>query len=74
MSVVNGVRVAIAPPPGYEVDFEHPARRSVTETYIISSLGMALAAFFVYQRLFVKHYLRHNLGYDDRESATIMHY
>lgn len=70
MSVVDGVRVAIAPPPDYHVDFDNPARRSVNETYIISSLGMALAAFFVYQRLYVKHYLRHNLGYDDRESPT----
>ena len=44
MSIVNGVLVAIEPPEGYVVNFDNPQRNSVMTTYIVSGVGMLLAA------------------------------
>lgn len=62
---VNGVPVALPPPPGYEVDFENPKRQTVHETYIVAGVGMTLAFLFLCQRLYVKAILRKKLGFDD---------
>lgn len=65
MSVVNGVLVAIPPPPGYVVDFDNPQRQSVEASYAISAVGIAISTFFMCQRLYVKAVLRNTLGVDD---------
>ncbi|RGP71634.1 hypothetical protein FLONG3_7069 [Fusarium longipes] len=52
--VINGVRVAISPPEGYVVNFEHPQRRHEVEAYTASGVGMGLAFLFVLQYLYVK--------------------
>lgn len=67
MSIVNGVLVAIPPPEGYVVDFDNPQRNSVLTTYVVATVGMALAAAFVGQRLYVKAFIRNKLGIDDGE-------
>lgn len=65
MSVVDGVLVAIPPPEGYVVDFDNPQRTSVEATYVICGIGMTLALFFLFQRLYVKIFVRNNFGIDD---------
>ncbi|KAI8721245.1 hypothetical protein NCS52_00571600 [Fusarium sp. LHS14.1] len=65
MSLVDGVLVAIPPPEGYVVDFDNPQRTSVEATYVICGIGMTLALFFLFQRLFVKLFVRNNFGIDD---------
>lgn len=52
--VIHGVTVAVAPPDGYDVDFEHPKRRHEIESYVVSGLGMAIAALFFLQFMYVK--------------------
>ncbi|KAH8807861.1 hypothetical protein F5884DRAFT_881393 [Xylogone sp. PMI_703] len=65
MSVVNGVVVALPPPKGYHVDFDHPQRQSVTAAYCVSGVGMVLAFLFMAQRIYVKHFIRRNFAFDD---------
>lgn len=52
--VVHGVTVAVAPPDGHHVDFEHPERRHEIESYVVSGLGMEIAALFFSQFMYVK--------------------
>lgn len=63
--MVDGVPVALPPPPGYEVDFDNPKRQSVHETYIVAGVGMTMAFMFMCQRLYVKAFIRNKLGFDD---------
>lgn len=65
--VVNGVPVAIPPPEGYVVDFDHPKRQSVLASYLISGIGLTISTAFMLQRLYVKRFLRNTLGFDDCE-------
>ncbi|KAL5868717.1 hypothetical protein ACKVWC_009475 [Pyricularia oryzae] len=65
MAEVNGVLVAIPPPPGYVVNFDNPERNSVEAAYVIAAVGMFLSAFFVFQRFYVKIFIRKKLGFDD---------
>ncbi|KAJ4250140.1 hypothetical protein NW762_011951 [Fusarium torreyae] len=57
MAEINGTLVAVAPPEGYIVDFDNPARNSITGAYVVSGIGMSLALFFLLQRLFVKTFV-----------------
>ncbi|KAJ4009366.1 hypothetical protein NW752_009668 [Fusarium irregulare] len=52
--IINGVPVAIPPPDGYVVNFEHPQRRHEMEAYTASGVGIFLAFLFVLQYLYVK--------------------
>ncbi|RGP73804.1 hypothetical protein FSPOR_1498 [Fusarium sporotrichioides] len=61
MPVINGVLVAILPPEGYVVNFEHPQRRHEIEAYVASSVGMGIAFFFVLQYLYVKVWILRKL-------------
>lgn len=65
MSIVDGVPVAMAPPAGYVVDFEHPQRQTVGATYAVIGVGNVLALLFLAQRFFVKLKVRHKVGIDD---------
>lgn len=65
MFEVNGVPVAVPPPSGYTVNFEHPQRQCVLESYIIAGIGMGVASFFMVQRFYVHYHLRNNLSFDD---------
>lgn len=70
MPVIDGVLVAIPAPKYYVVDFDHPKRQSVTASYAISGVGMIISTAFMLQRLYVKHYLRNTLGFDDCKLET----
>ncbi|KAI3575475.1 hypothetical protein IWW34DRAFT_822618 [Fusarium oxysporum f. sp. albedinis] len=52
--IVDGVTVAIPPPEGYVVNFDHPLQRHAIESYVISGIGTALAFLFFFQYLYVK--------------------
>ncbi|KAM5344600.1 hypothetical protein ACJ41O_013135 [Fusarium nematophilum] len=65
MAEINGTLVAIPPPEGYVVDFNNPQRQAVEATYVICGVGMSLALFFLFQRLYVKLFVRNNFGIDD---------
>ncbi|RFU32873.1 hypothetical protein B7463_g3473, partial [Scytalidium lignicola] len=65
MALVNGVLVALPPPSGYVVDFDHPKRQAVTASYCVSGVGMGLAFLFVAQRIYVKRFIRNTFGFDD---------
>ncbi|KAI8657306.1 hypothetical protein NCS57_01108600 [Fusarium keratoplasticum] len=67
--VVHGVTVAVASPDDYDVDFEHPKRRHEIESYVVSGLGMAIAALFFLQFMYVKLGL---LRKTDGETACLM--
>ncbi|KAF4992244.1 hypothetical protein FGRMN_7274 [Fusarium graminum] len=66
---VNGVTVAVLPPEGYIVDFDHPQRRYHMESYVVSGTGMALAFLFVLQYLYVKLWV---LRKPDGETACLV--
>ncbi|KAI1036662.1 hypothetical protein LB503_003213 [Fusarium chuoi] len=52
--IVDGVTVAIPPPEGYVVNFEHPLQRHAIESYVISGIGTTLSFLFFFQYLYVK--------------------
>ncbi|CEI39628.1 hypothetical protein FVEN_g1915 [Fusarium venenatum] len=69
MPVVNGVPVAIPPPKGYVVNFDHPQRRHEIEAYVASSVGMGIAFLFVLQYLYVKVWILRKL---ELETACLL--
>ncbi|KAF5665137.1 integral membrane protein PTH11 [Fusarium heterosporum] len=66
---VNGVTVAVLPPEGYVVDFDHPQRRYYMESYVVSGIGITLAFLFVLQYLYVKLWV---LRKPDGETACLV--
>ncbi|KAF4971251.1 hypothetical protein FSARC_1873 [Fusarium sarcochroum] len=72
MAEINGTVVAVAPPEGYDVDFDNPQRNSVMAIYVVCGIGTSLALFFLFQRLFVKVFVRKNFGIDDGLSKTVI--
>ncbi|CVL06014.1 related to integral membrane protein PTH11 [Fusarium mangiferae] len=67
--IVDGVTVAIPPPEGYEVNFDHPLQRHAIESYVISGIGTALAFLFFLQYLYVKLWV---LRKPDGETACLV--
>ena len=65
MSNVNGTITIIPPPPGYVVNFENPARRLATESYVLFAVENALALAFLMQRLYTKIRLMKQFQIDD---------
>jgi hypothetical protein len=63
--IINGVRVGVPPPDGYDVDFDNPARRSDVTTYCVCAIGMSVAVLFLFQRIYVKAVIMHKFGWDD---------
>ncbi|WQF82932.1 hypothetical protein CDEST_07946 [Colletotrichum destructivum] len=61
----SGVTTALPAPEGYVVDFGNPQRRDVLETYVTLSVGMIVALFFLFQRMYVKIVIRKRFGVDD---------
>ncbi|KAF4983938.1 hypothetical protein FZEAL_763 [Fusarium zealandicum] len=66
---INGIQVAVPPPEGYTVDFDHPQRQHETESYVVSGIGMALALLFFLQFLYVKVWI---LRKPDGETACLV--
>lgn len=64
---VNGVQVFRLPPPGYEVNFEHPRSNKVMEHYLIFGLMGPLAFVALLQRYYTKIFLSKGLQVDDCE-------
>ncbi|KAF5690999.1 integral membrane protein PTH11 [Fusarium circinatum] len=67
--IVDGVTVAIPPPDGYVVNFDHPLQRHAIESYVISGIGTALAFLFFLQYLYVKLWV---LRKPDGETACLI--
>ena len=65
MAVVQGVMVALPPPKGYVVDFEHPQRQGVPDAYWVAGVGMFLSLVFMAQRIYTKVFLSGGLRVDD---------
>lgn len=65
--------VPSAPPEGYTVDFSNPRRRLLIAAYTVTGVGIVISTAFLAQRLYVKRYLRKQLGHDDSkpESHTV---
>lgn len=64
-AVVDGVPVAIPPPDGYVVDFDHPARNSVTQAYWLFGVGNFVCLLFMLQRAYVKLVLQRRVQLED---------
>ncbi|KAF4120275.1 hypothetical protein GMORB2_3076 [Geosmithia morbida] len=64
-AVVNGVPVAIPPPEGYVVDFEHPARNSVPAAYWLFGVGNFLMLIFMLQRVYVRAVIQKTVKLED---------
>ncbi|WKT43454.1 hypothetical protein QSH57_008290 [Fusarium oxysporum f. sp. vasinfectum] len=67
--IVDGVTVAIPPPEGYVVNFDHPLQRHAIESYVISGIGTALSFLFFFQYLYVKLWV---LRKPDGETACLV--
>jgi hypothetical protein len=65
LPVTKGVVTFLAPPEGYEVDFENPQRNGDVACYWLTAVGSFLALLFLGQRLYVKAVVRRRLGLDD---------
>lgn len=65
LPTVNGVPVIMPPPEGYVVDFENPARNSVTEAYWLFGVGNFLALMFMMQHLYTKAFIRRRFQIED---------
>jgi len=64
-AMVNGVPVALPPPPGYVVDFDNPARNSVTEAYWLFGVGNFMCLLFMLQRAYVKIFIHKRIQIED---------
>jgi hypothetical protein len=65
MATINGTQVAMAPPEGYQVDFDNPQRNMMAANYIVYAVGLILSAMFLGQKLFVKIHIQRGLGVED---------
>ncbi|POS74112.1 integral membrane protein [Diaporthe helianthi] len=65
MSSANGVVPVIPAPEGYPVDFSHPKRQGVTETYWIVAVGNFLALLFLGQKIYTKTVIDRRFQIDD---------
>lgn len=63
--VTNGVTTFIAPPSGYQVDFDHPQQQNALHHYMIFGVLGSLAFICLVQRLYTKHFLVGRLTIDD---------
>ncbi|KAF4984891.1 hypothetical protein FZEAL_44 [Fusarium zealandicum] len=65
--VVNGIEVAVEPPPGYQVDFDNPqtAASTVTQAYWIFGVEFAIATAFLVQRIYTNTVLLRKFFIDD---------
>ncbi|RYP34157.1 hypothetical protein DL767_004384 [Monosporascus sp. MG133] len=63
--VTNGVITYLPAPEGYDVDFENPQRRYLTQIYSVAAVGNPLVLFFLSQRLYTKIFLARGLQIDD---------
>lgn len=63
--ITDGVVTVLPAPEGYVVNFDDPRRNGDIATYWIFGVGFFLATLFLVQRLYVKVFIRRNLGLDD---------
>ncbi|KAJ0122432.1 hypothetical protein J7T55_002945 [Diaporthe amygdali] len=70
MSGTHSVLTVIPPPEGYIVNFSHPKRQGVTETYWIVSIGNFLALTFLAQKLYTKIFIDRRFQSDDGGFVT----
>ncbi|KAH7041603.1 uncharacterized protein B0I36DRAFT_205490, partial [Microdochium trichocladiopsis] len=65
MSITNGVLTILPAPAGYEVDFEHPRRIGIPETYWVVGVGNAISILFFAQRIYTKIAILRKFSWDD---------
>jgi hypothetical protein len=65
MAFVGDVAVGLPPPGGYTVDLDNPQVNMKTANYVAVGIGMTLGWMFLGQRLYVKAFIRHQIGIDD---------
>ncbi|KAK0713191.1 hypothetical protein B0T26DRAFT_742013 [Lasiosphaeria miniovina] len=70
-AIVNGVPVAIAPPEGYVVDFDHPQQNSLIQAYWLFSVGNFLTFLFMSQRVYVKLIIQRRVQIEDGKMLTL---
>ncbi|KAF4968615.1 hypothetical protein FSARC_4039 [Fusarium sarcochroum] len=63
--VTNGVTTFLSPPEGYVVDFENPQQQDALKHYLIFGILGPLAALYLAQRLYTKHFISGRLQIDD---------
>lgn len=68
--IVNGVEVAVPPPPGYQVDFANPVtdKSMVRNAYWIFSVEFTIATLFLGQRMYTNAVLLRKFKLDDCRS------
>ncbi|KAF3770781.1 hypothetical protein M406DRAFT_245302 [Cryphonectria parasitica EP155] len=66
------VVTAVPPPAGYTVDLQHPRTQYITVSWVVQIVGLAIAFFFVIQRLYVKIHVRRRFGWDDDSPCVIV--
>jgi hypothetical protein len=70
--VTDGVITVLPAPEGYVVNFDDPRRNADIAAYWIFGVGFFLATLFLVQRLYVKIFIRRNLGLDDGKFSFTM--
>lgn len=65
MSVTNGVITVLPAPAGYHVDFAHPQRSGIPQTYWIVGIGNFLSLLFFAQRVYAKVSILRKVNWDD---------
>lgn len=63
--VTHGITTIIAPPEGYDVDFEHPRQQKAIEHHVILGVLGSVAFITLAQRLYTKIYLSTGFKMDD---------
>lgn len=68
--IVNGVEVAVPPPPSYQVDFANPVtdKSMVRNAYWIFSVEFTIATIFLGQRMYTNAVLLRKFKLDDCRS------
>ncbi|KAH8662482.1 hypothetical protein BX600DRAFT_466439 [Xylariales sp. PMI_506] len=64
-TIIDGIPVAMAPPPGYVVDFDNPKRNSVTAAYWLFGVGNLVTILFVAQRVYVRAFVQRHILWED---------
>ncbi|KAH6974528.1 hypothetical protein BKA56DRAFT_634406 [Ilyonectria sp. MPI-CAGE-AT-0026] len=73
-TVVDGVHVALAPPEGYQIDFENPQRNGETAAYSLLVIGNFICLVFMLQRLYVRAVIHRMIFSLVWQSFTISHF
>ncbi|KAH8812675.1 hypothetical protein F5884DRAFT_672947 [Xylogone sp. PMI_703] len=64
----QGTPKAVLPaPPGYHVDFEHPQQYGNTQGYWVSGIGITIASFFLFVRIYTRAVILRTFALEDAD-------